>query len=61
MALRYDGLVFSVGGNGRSFILILETGPLADTSQRKLYFARMSTKIGFCRVREHFLKKVLHT
>ncbi|CAA6671226.1 unnamed protein product [Spirodela intermedia] len=51
---RYDGLVFSVGGNGRSFIIILETGPLADTSQSKLYFARMSTKIGFCRVRVPF-------
>ncbi|KAJ6819291.1 uncharacterized protein M6B38_403515 [Iris pallida] len=26
---RYDGLVLSVGGNGRSFVLILEAGPLA--------------------------------
>ncbi|XP_078443270.1 high chlorophyll fluorescence phenotype 173 [Wolffia australiana] len=51
---RYDGLVFSVGGNGRSFILILETGPLSDTSQSKLYFARMSTKAGFSRVRVPF-------
>uniref|UniRef100_A0A1D1YN47 Uncharacterized protein At2g37660, chloroplastic n=1 Tax=Anthurium amnicola TaxID=1678845 RepID=A0A1D1YN47_9ARAE len=51
---RYDGLVLSVGGNGRSFILILEAGPLADTSQSKLYFARMSTKVGFCRVRVPF-------
>ncbi|KAK9097838.1 hypothetical protein Syun_024883 [Stephania yunnanensis] len=51
---RYDGLVLSVGGNGRSFILILEAGPLADTAKRKLYFARMSTKVGFCRVRIPF-------
>ncbi|KAJ6790820.1 uncharacterized protein M6B38_248085 [Iris pallida] len=51
---RYDGLVLSVGGNGRSFVLILEAGPLADTSQSKLYFARMSTKVGFCRVRVPF-------
>ncbi|KAK9099866.1 hypothetical protein Scep_023296 [Stephania cephalantha] len=51
---RYDGLVLSVGGNGRSFILILEAGPLADTTKRKLYFARMSTKVGFCRVRIPF-------
>eukprot|EP00262_Sarcandra_glabra_P019539 TRINITY_DN738_c0_g1_i2.p1 TRINITY_DN738_c0_g1~~TRINITY_DN738_c0_g1_i2.p1 ORF type:complete len:575 (+),score=81.62 TRINITY_DN738_c0_g1_i2:163-1887(+) len=51
---RYDGLVLSVGGNGRSFVLILEAGPLADTSQSKLYFSRMSTKVGFCRVRVPF-------
>ncbi|KAG9450172.1 hypothetical protein H6P81_010137 [Aristolochia fimbriata] len=51
---RYDGLVLSVGGNGRSFILILEAGPAADTSQSKLYFARMTTKVGFCRVRVPF-------
>ncbi|CAN6220164.1 unnamed protein product [Urochloa humidicola] len=46
---RYDGLIFSVGGNGRSYVVILETGPLADTSQSKKYFARMTTKVGFCR------------
>ncbi|KAG6495326.1 hypothetical protein ZIOFF_043120 [Zingiber officinale] len=51
---RYDGLVLSVGGNGRSYIMILETGPLADTSQSKLYFARINTKVGFCRVRVPF-------
>lgn len=51
---RYDGMLLSVGGNGRSFIVILEAGPLADTSQSKLYFARMSTKVGFCRVRIPF-------
>lgn len=47
---RYEGLVFSVGGNGRSYLVILETGPSADTSQSTMYFARISTKIGFCRV-----------
>ncbi|CAA2975541.1 Hypothetical predicted protein [Olea europaea subsp. europaea] len=47
---RYEGLVFSVGGNGRSYVVILETGPSADTSQSTMYFARISTKIGFCRV-----------
>ncbi|XP_020582630.1 uncharacterized protein LOC110026145 [Phalaenopsis equestris] len=51
---RYDGLLLSVGGNGRSYIVILEAGPLADTSQSKFYFARMSTKVGFCRVRMPF-------
>ncbi|KAL1300989.1 uncharacterized protein LOC107612804 isoform X1 [Arachis ipaensis] len=51
---RYEGLVLSVGGNGRSYVLILEAGPLADPSQSKLYFARISTKVGFCRVRVPF-------
>ncbi|XP_030497369.2 protein HIGH CHLOROPHYLL FLUORESCENCE PHENOTYPE 173, chloroplastic [Cannabis sativa] len=51
---RYEGLVLSVGGNGKSYVLILEAGPLADTSQSKLYFARFATKVGFCRVRVPF-------
>ncbi|XP_044481918.1 protein HIGH CHLOROPHYLL FLUORESCENCE PHENOTYPE 173, chloroplastic [Mangifera indica] len=51
---RYEGLVLSVGGNGRSYVLILEAGPSADTTQSKLYFARFSTKVGFCRVRVPF-------
>ncbi|KAL1534344.1 protein HIGH CHLOROPHYLL FLUORESCENCE PHENOTYPE 173, chloroplastic-like protein [Salvia divinorum] len=51
---RYEGLVFSVGGNGRSYVVILEAGPLADTSQSTMYFARISTKVGFCRVRVPF-------
>ncbi|KAL5699794.1 hypothetical protein ACHQM5_030649 [Ranunculus cassubicifolius] len=51
---RCEGLLLSVGGNGRSFILILEAGPSADTTQSKMYFARMSTKVGFCRVRIPF-------
>ncbi|KAJ4725457.1 high chlorophyll fluorescence protein [Melia azedarach] len=51
---RYEGLVLSVGGNGRSYVLILEAGPSADRSQSKLYFARFNTKVGFCRVRIPF-------
>ena len=51
---RYEGLLLSLGGNGRSYVLILEAGPSADTTQSKLYFARISTKIGFCRVRVPF-------
>ncbi|GFP98708.1 hypothetical protein PHJA_002014700 [Phtheirospermum japonicum] len=51
---RYEGLVFSVGGNGRAYVIILEAGPLADTSQSKMYFSRISTKVGFCRVRVPF-------
>lgn len=52
--VRYEGLVLSVGGNGRSYVLILEAGPSADRSQSKLYFARFSTKVGFCRVRPSY-------
>ncbi|KAI4331128.1 hypothetical protein MLD38_029345 [Melastoma candidum] len=51
---RFEGLVLSLGGNGRSYVLILEAGPSADTTKSKLYFARISTKIGFCRVRVPF-------
>jgi len=47
---RYEGLVLSVGGNGRSYVVILEAGPSSDMSQSKQYFARISTKAGFCRV-----------
>ncbi|KAI3786253.1 hypothetical protein L1987_45388 [Smallanthus sonchifolius] len=48
---RYEGLVLSIGGNGRSYVLILESG---DTSQSNMYFSRISTKVGFCRVRVPF-------
>ncbi|XP_038896138.1 protein HIGH CHLOROPHYLL FLUORESCENCE PHENOTYPE 173, chloroplastic [Benincasa hispida] len=51
---RYEGIILSVGGNGRSYVLILEAGPSADTTQSKLYFSRFSTKAGFCRVRIPF-------
>lgn len=52
--LRYEGLLLSVGGNGRSYVLILEAGPPADTSQSRMYFSRFSTKVGFCRVHNLF-------
>lgn len=52
---RYEGLLLSVGGNGRSYVLILEAGPTGDTSQSKLYFVRVSTKAGFCRVSFSFM------
>ncbi|GAB2295100.1 hypothetical protein Dimus_029278 [Dionaea muscipula] len=51
---RYEGLVLSVGGNGRSYVLILESGPAADPSQSKLYFTRLNTKVGYCRIRVPF-------
>lgn len=51
---RYEGLILSIGGNGRSYVLILESGPTADGSQSKQYFSRISTKVGFCRVRVPF-------
>ncbi|KAD4889456.1 hypothetical protein E3N88_21529 [Mikania micrantha] len=48
---RYEGLILSVGGNGRSYVLILESG---GTCESKQYFSRISTKVGFCRVRVPF-------
>nr|XP_043612585.1 protein HIGH CHLOROPHYLL FLUORESCENCE PHENOTYPE 173, chloroplastic-like isoform X2 [Erigeron canadensis]XP_043625775.1 protein HIGH CHLOROPHYLL FLUORESCENCE PHENOTYPE 173, chloroplastic-like isoform X2 [Erigeron canadensis] len=51
---RYEGLVLSIGGNGRSYVLIVESASSADTSQSNLYFSRISTKVGFCRVRVPF-------
>ncbi|KAK1406688.1 hypothetical protein QVD17_38296 [Tagetes erecta] len=48
---RYEGLVLSVGGNGRSYVFILEAGNVDQTS---LYFSRFTTKVGFCRVRLPF-------
>nr|GEX72766.1 hypothetical protein [Tanacetum cinerariifolium] len=38
------------GGNKRSYVLILESGPTADASHSIQYFSRISTKVGFCRV-----------
>lgn len=52
--LRYEGLILSVGGNGRSYVLILEAGPSVDITQSKMYFVRFSTKVGFCRVNNLF-------
>ncbi|KAK9054779.1 hypothetical protein SSX86_025858 [Deinandra increscens subsp. villosa] len=51
---RYEGLILSVGGNGRSYVIILESGSSANTSQSNLYFSRIITKVGFCRVRIPF-------
>jgi hypothetical protein len=47
---RYEGLLFSIGGDGKAYIVILEAGPSGDTSQSKLYFARFTTRVGFGRV-----------
>ncbi|GAB2210333.1 hypothetical protein Droror1_Dr00015597 [Drosera rotundifolia] len=51
---RYEGLVLSVGGNGRSYSLILKAGPAANRSQSKLYYVRFNTKVGYCRIRIPF-------
>ncbi|GMI66367.1 high chlorophyll fluorescence phenotype 173 [Hibiscus trionum] len=51
---RYGGLVLYLGGNGGSYVIIPEAGPSADTTQSKLYFFRINTKVGFCRVRVPF-------
>nr|GEX79317.1 hypothetical protein [Tanacetum cinerariifolium] len=47
----YEDLIFFIGGNGRSYVLILESGPTADASHSIQYFSRISTKVGFCRVK----------
>ncbi|XP_057813208.2 protein HIGH CHLOROPHYLL FLUORESCENCE PHENOTYPE 173, chloroplastic isoform X2 [Cryptomeria japonica] len=51
---RYEGLLFSVGGDGKAYTVILETGPAGDMSQSKLYFTRFATRIGFGRYRLPF-------
>lgn len=51
---RYEGLLFSIGGDGKGYIVILEAGPSGDTSQSKLYFARFATRVGFGRFRIPF-------
>lgn len=51
---RYEGLLFSVGGDGKAYTVILETGPAGDMSQSKLYFTRFTTRIGFGRYRLPF-------
>lgn len=51
---RYEGLLFSIGGDAKGYIVILEAGPSGDTSQSKLYFARFTTRVGFGRFRIPF-------
>lgn len=51
---RYEGLLLSIGGDGKGYIVILEAGPSGDTSQSKLYFARFTTRVGFGRFRIPF-------
>eukprot|EP01018_Ginkgo_biloba_P026975 Gb_02290 [translate_table: standard] len=51
---RYEGLLFSVGGDGKAYTVILETGPSGDTSQSKVYFTRLATRAGFGRFRLPF-------
>nr|GFB29445.1 high chlorophyll fluorescence phenotype 173 [Tanacetum cinerariifolium] len=48
---RYEGLILLIGGNRRSYVLILESGPTTDASHNIQYISRISTKVRFCRVR----------
>lgn len=47
LVFKYKGLVLSLGGNGRSYVVILEANHTVDRTQSKLYFARINTKVGF--------------
>nr|GEU64054.1 hypothetical protein [Tanacetum cinerariifolium] len=47
---RYEGLILLIGGNRRSYVLILESGPTTDASHNIQYISKISTKVGFCRV-----------
>ncbi|CAN6877998.1 unnamed protein product, partial [Brassica oleracea var. botrytis] len=58
---RYEGLVLSVGGNGRSYVVILEAGPSSDMSQSKLYFATITTKTGFVIIYLQYIKCMILT
>lgn len=47
---EYEGLLFSIGGDGKAYTVILEARPSGDTYQSNLYFARFATRVGFGRV-----------
>lgn len=47
---RYEGLVLSVCGDGKTYTLLLETDPSEDDPEPRQYFTRFQTKMGFSRV-----------
>lgn len=47
---RYDGLVLSVCGDGKTYTLLLEAGAADGSSPSKSYFSRFSTRLGYSRV-----------
>ncbi|KAG0576513.1 hypothetical protein KC19_5G085600 [Ceratodon purpureus] len=51
---RYEGLVLSVCGDGKTYTLLLETDPSEDDPEPRQYFTRFQTKMGFSRVRIPF-------
>eukprot|EP00246_Nothoceros_aenigmaticus_P013635 TRINITY_DN4791_c0_g1_i1.p1 TRINITY_DN4791_c0_g1~~TRINITY_DN4791_c0_g1_i1.p1 ORF type:complete len:295 (-),score=41.58 TRINITY_DN4791_c0_g1_i1:346-1230(-) len=51
---RYDGLVLSVCGDGKTYTLLLEAGAADGSSPSKSYFSRFSTRLGYSRIRMPF-------
>ncbi|KAL2635216.1 hypothetical protein R1flu_006695 [Riccia fluitans] len=51
---RYEGLLISVCGDGKSYSLLLETNDGEHNSVSKQYFARFSTRLGYSRIRIPF-------
>eukprot|EP00252_Welwitschia_mirabilis_P016912 TRINITY_DN37663_c0_g1_i1.p1 TRINITY_DN37663_c0_g1~~TRINITY_DN37663_c0_g1_i1.p1 ORF type:complete len:573 (+),score=126.39 TRINITY_DN37663_c0_g1_i1:147-1865(+) len=51
---RYEGLLLSLGGDGKAYTVILETAPSDETSEGKEYFTRITTRLGFGRFRLPF-------
>ncbi|KAJ7561964.1 hypothetical protein O6H91_03G050000 [Diphasiastrum complanatum] len=51
---RYEGLVLSVCGDGKSYVLLLETSSPDDGLPNRLYFARFLTRVGYSRIRIPF-------
>ncbi|CAM6019204.1 unnamed protein product [Sphagnum balticum] len=51
---RYEGLVLSVCGDGKTYSLLLETDSTENDSTSRLYVARFPTRLGYSRVRIPF-------
>ncbi|KAL3692655.1 hypothetical protein R1sor_006306 [Riccia sorocarpa] len=51
---RYEGLLLSVCGDGKSYSLLLETYDGERNSVPRQYFARFPTRLGFSRIRVPF-------
>uniref|UniRef100_A0A7I4F633 NAD(P)-binding domain-containing protein n=1 Tax=Physcomitrium patens TaxID=3218 RepID=A0A7I4F633_PHYPA len=51
---RYEVLVLSVCGDGKSYTLLVETDPSEDDPKCRQYFSRFPTRLGYSRVRIPF-------
>ncbi|CAM6126680.1 unnamed protein product [Calypogeia fissa] len=51
---RYEGLVLSVCGDGKTYSLILKTSAGEDSSQTRQYYSRFPTRLGYTRIRIPF-------